>query len=265
MAKRSRRTGHHSVIFHGMQTRRPSATVTNRASRAFTASLVRDDQLLDLAQATASASAVPRCAGATAPRWRHPHPRKSAPARQPCCRAPSGVGAGSVARCPPGSPAGASSTQRPIRSAAAGRDRATPKRLRQSWPASPMAPVRLRSSIRARRRCEIAGATAPVSRGTCRETEDMTSGSSSEAVMLVPHSQRVGRCRSRAECSSARAANPRSELTTMTYTSRPASVLSLPRLVVQQRAHVADLFRAELAIGHQMGEEQFGHPLRACR
>jgi len=71
--------------------------------------------------------------------------------------------------------------------------------------------------------------------------------------MLVPHSQRVGFCRTRAERSMARAA-------------RPASVLPLLRLVFQKRAHVADLLRAELLIGNQMGEEQFGRSLEelAC-
>jgi len=62
----------------------------------------------------------------------------------------------------------------------------------------------------------IAGPTTSASIGICTETEEMTSGTSSEAIMLAPHSQRVGFCRIRAERSSARAARLRSRLTTMT-------------------------------------------------
>ena len=62
----------------------------------------------------------------------------------------------------------------------------------------------------------IAGSTTPVSCGICTETEEMTRGTSNEAIMLVPHSQRVGFCRTRAERSRARPARLRSKLTTMT-------------------------------------------------
>jgi len=68
----------------------------------------------------------------------------------------------------------------------------------------------------ATKRCGIAPSMPLAIGAICTTPADIIGGSSSEAIMLTPQSQRVGCCRIRAACSSARAARPSSRLTTMT-------------------------------------------------